>query len=159
MISLFDAIDNNDFSLLKQLIKDKVDINQTNEYGYSALHIASSKGLEEIAVFLIENGINVNMQDVNGQTVLHYAAVYNQLRLAKYALSNNGDLGIEDMHGNQPLWTAVFNDKGRNDRVEFVKTYIANGADIDHKNKVDKSPKDIVMIAGYNNLKALMKID
>lgn len=158
MTPLFDAIDSNDFSKVKELIKDKADINQLNEYGYSVLHIASSKGLEDIAIFLIENGVNVNTQDVNGQTVLHYAAVYNQLQLAKSALSNNGNLGIEDVHGNQPLWTAVFNDKGRNDRVEFVKIYIDNGADIDHKNKANKSPKDIVIIAGYTNLKALMGI-
>jgi uncharacterized protein len=159
MMSLFDAIYDYDFSMVKEIIKNNSDINQTNEYGYSALHIASSKGLEEIAIFLIEHGINVNLQDPNGQTVLHYAAVYNQLKLAKAALSNGGDLSIEDMHGNQPLWTAVFNDKGRNDRVEFVKMYIENGADENHKNKVAKSPKDIVMIASYNNLKLFMKFE
>lgn len=87
---------------------------------------------------------------------MHYAALNNQMDVAKAALEKNADLNIDDIYGNQPLWIAVFNDKGRNDRFEMVKLFVEYGADVNHKNKVGKSPKEIIAIAGYNNLKSLL---
>jgi ankyrin repeat protein len=153
---LFNAVEKNDLLKVKELISRGVNINSIDIYGYSALHVASSKELNDLALFLVDNNIDLNMQDKNGQTILHYVAEYNQLKLAKAALARGAKLSITDKHGNEPLWTAVFNDKGRNDRVEIIKLFLEYGANVDHKNKVDKSPRDIVMIAGYNNLKPLI---
>lgn len=152
----FKAIEQNNLSKVKELIGSGVDINVKDKYKYSALHIASFKQFDEMAFFLIDNGIDVNMQDKNGQTILHYAALNNQLSIANAALNKGASLSIEDVHGNEPLWTAVFNDKGRNDRVEMIELFLKHRADVNHKNKVGKSPKDIVTIAGYNNLKSLI---
>jgi ankyrin repeat protein len=156
MPELFNAIERNDILKIRELIHKGIDINGINSHGHSALHIASFRGFNELALLLIDNGINVNLQDKNGQTILHYAALNNQLSLAKAALDKGASLTISDIHGNEPLWTAVFNDKGRNDRAEIIKLFLENGANANHKNKVDKSPKDIVIIAGYNNLKPLL---
>jgi ankyrin repeat protein len=81
---LHHAIEKNDIGKLKELLNNKeTDINQLDDYGYSALHIASRKGFMEIAMLLVESGIDVNAKDKNGQTILHYVAVYNQLELAR----------------------------------------------------------------------------
>lgn len=154
--AFFDLVGKNDLSAVKELITTGGDIDWMNNYGYSALHIASFKGLEEMGILLAENGVNLNAQDKNGQTALHYVALNNQLDLAKVLLNRGADLSVEDIHGNQPLWTAVFNDKGRNDRIEMVKLFLSHGANKGHKNKVSKSPIDIINIAGYNNLKEIM---
>lgn len=156
MKSLFNAVEENDLLTVKEFIINGIDINSIDNYGYSSLDIASFKGYHEIAIFLINSGININMQDKNGQTILHYVALNNQLTLAKAALIKGAKLSIEDIHGNEPLWTAVFNDKGRSDRIEIIKLFLEYGANVNHKNKVGKSPKDIVIIAGYNNLKPLI---
>ena len=156
MDSFFNAVEQSSFNEVEGLLKNGYNINSTDEYGYSALHLASSKGLVKMAIFLIDKGIDVNTSDKNGQTILHYAALNNQLDVAKAALEKNANLSIDDIYGNQPLWTAVFNDKGRNDRFEMVKLFVEYGADVNHKNKVGKSPKEIIAIAGYNNLKVLI---
>lgn len=153
---LLNAVEKNNLERVKEIIKGGVNINGIDVYGYNALHIASSKGLTDIAFLLVQSDIDLNMQDKNGQTILHYAAEYNQVELAKVVLSRGANLSIEDKHGNEPLWTAVFNDKGRNDRIEIIKLFLENGANVNHRNKVGKSPKDIVTIAGYNNLKPLV---
>jgi uncharacterized protein len=106
-----------------------------------------------MALLLINQGIDVNIADKNGQTILHYTALNNQLDIAIAALNKGAKLSMEDIHGNQPLWTAVFNDKGRSERIEIIELFLKNGSDINHKNKVGKSPKDIVTVAGYDNLK------
>jgi ankyrin repeat protein len=152
----FKAAEQNDLVQVKEFIDSGVDINVKDKYGYSALHIASTKQLNEMAILLIDQGIDVNMQDKNGYTILHYAALNNQLTVATAALNMGASLSIADIHGNEPLWTAVFNDKGRNDRIEMVQLFLKHGADVNHKNKVGKSPKDIVTIAGYSNLMPLM---
>lgn len=156
MASFLNSVEENEISTVKQLLDSGTDINAKDKYGYSALHLASFKGLNEMAILLIDRGIDVNSKDKNGQTILHYAALNNQLAVANAALNKGASLGIEDAHGNEPLWTAVFNDKGRNDRIEIIELFLKHGADVNHKNKVGKSPKDIVTIAGYNNLKALI---
>jgi ankyrin repeat protein len=109
--------------LLKKLIDNGIDINAKDEYGLGALHIASFKGANEAAFFLIDRNIDLNIQDKSGQTVLHYAALNNQVELAKLALKKGALLSLEDMHGNQPIWTAVFNDKGRNDRIKIITLF------------------------------------
>jgi len=152
----FKAIEQNNLLKVKELIENGVDINVRDKYGYSALHIASFKNLDEMATFLISKGIALNLQDKNGQTILHYAALSSQLNIANAALNLGASLSIEDVHGNQPLWTAVFNDKGRSDRIEMIELFFFFFADVNNKNKVGKSPKDIIAIAGYNNLKPLI---
>ena len=152
----FKAVEQNDLLKVKELLDSGVNINGRDKYGYSALHIASFKALDEMAIFLISKGIDLNIQDKNGQTILHYTALNNQLSIANAALNLGASLSIEDAHGNEPLWTAVFNDKGRNDRIEMIELFLRHGADVNHRNKVGKSSKDIVTIAGYNNLKPLI---
>jgi ankyrin repeat protein len=159
MESIFDVIEKNNIRRLRDLIEKGINLNAVDDYGYSALHIASFKGLNEIALFLIDQGINLNLKDKNGQTALHYAALNNQFEIAKALLEKGADLSIADVYGNEPLWTAVFNDKGKNERLEIIKLFLEYKADKDHKNKVSKSPRDIVNIAGYNNLKAIMNND
>ena len=105
---------------------------------------------------LIDSGINLNLQNNEGITSLHCAAIYNNFSLADLLLRHGADLSIEDKYGNQPLWTATFNDKGRNERREMIKLFLKYGADVNHKNNVGKSPKDIVQIAGYKNLEDII---
>jgi len=155
---LFKAVEDNDLIKVKKLLNAE-NINAIDSFGYSLLHVSSFKNHNEISLLLIDQGIDVNLQDKNGQTILHYAALNNQLAVARSALKNGAKLSIQDIHGNQPLWTAVFNDKGRNERIEIIGIFLEWGADVNHKNKVDKTPKDIVRIAGYSNLKPLMGMD
>jgi ankyrin repeat protein len=156
MSLLINAVEANNLSLVKELIGDGHNINEKDKYGYSALHVASSKGRLDIAAFLINNGIELNARDKSGGTILHYVAVFNQIDIGTLALKHGADLSIEDSYGNQPLWTAVFNDKGRGERMELIRLYLQNGADPNHTNNVGKSPKDILIRRGDENLLSLM---
>lgn len=148
---LLEFVENNDLESVKTALASGVDI-WADKFGYSALHMALSKGFDEIAKLLISGGIDVNLQDQKGQTALHYCAFYNKVDLAELILRNRGDLDIEDVYGNQSLWTAVFNDYGRSERIELVELFLSHGAQKDHKNKAKRSPLDIVTSRPYENL-------
>ena len=152
----FELIEKNKIDEVKKAIRNGFEINTRNKFGSSVVHIAVCENLGEMVKLLIDTGVSLNMQTKDGLTSLHYAAEYSKVELAELMLKNGADLSIQDKYGNQPLWTATFNDKGRNDRREIIKLFLKYGADVNHKNNVNKSPKDIVSIAGYKNLEDII---
>jgi ankyrin repeat protein len=64
-------------------------------------------------------------------------------------LKQKGQLNISDNYGNQPLWTAVFNVKGKDDRLPLVELFLMYNADKNHKNKAGKSPLDFTLQVKY----------
>lgn len=155
-MSLKNLIKNNDIIGLNNYQATDIEMNSKDDFGYSLLHITIADKKNQLAKYLIDKGIDVNIQDKNGKTALHYVAEYNQIELAEHIIKKGGDLSISDEYGNQPLWTAIFNDFGRNERIKIIELFINHGANINHKNKVDKSPKDIIIIREYDNLKSLL---
>jgi len=132
-------------------------IDAKDKFGSSALHYSISEGNCNITFFLLNKGADVTVQDSSGSTPLHYAVVYNAFDVAKALVEKNDKLlAIEDKYGNEPLWTAVFNARGN---YEFVKLFVENGANVNHKNKVDKSPLDLAIDMGDKSLISILKND
>lgn len=157
---LIEAVDDGNLADVKLLIKSSQNINVIDDFGYSLLQTSISKHFDELSDYLIASGINLIHQDKKGQTALHYCAFYNKIDLARKIIeTDNNSVAIEDKYGNQPLWTAVFNDYGRNERIEIIEMLIKNGADIYHKNKVNQSPYTIVIEEPYVNLYKLFNVE
>lgn len=55
-----------------ELLSVGADIHAKDESGQTALHLASSEGLEEVAQALIDQGSRVDELDTNGNTLLMY---------------------------------------------------------------------------------------
>lgn len=139
--SVFKQLDEKGIKNFKQhIFSDNDALKETDSGGSSYLHICVIHGNIELAKFVIDKGIDVNIQDKKGATALHYCAVYNQFEIAKYILENNGNLDISDKFGNQPLWTATFNIRKDLSGLDILELFLNKGADIDHKNNVNKSP-------------------
>ncbi len=146
--SIFELAENGRNDELKQMIKEGVDINQKDDFGYTPLHIAIVNGHEDTALLLLENGADGAVQDKNGFTPLHYAAEYNMYNVAKRILEKQPkSIDVENKYGNQPLWTAthnatIVNNAGKYDSM--LQLFLKHGADIHHKNKANMSPIEIV---------------
>jgi len=70
------------------------------------------------------------------------------LERLKTLLDEGVNIDEVDDHGNTALWRAVYDYKGDG---TFVELLLANGADPNHKNKADKSSKELAyMIANYD---------
>lgn len=137
-----DYAERNNVERLHELLNAGENINLF-AYDRSALHAACVSNAKEAAEYLIGKGINVNLQDnITRATPLHYCAVYDCFEIANMILKYGGLLSIADDYGNQPLWTAVFNVKGRDGRLPIVELYLMHGADKHYKNKAGRSPAD-----------------
>lgn len=55
------------------LAKNGANVNVKNGDGYTALHIASENGFEDVVDALLANNANISIGDKNGQTALHIA--------------------------------------------------------------------------------------
>ena len=73
---LFRASARNQLTKIKFLLKLGLDINEKNEYGYTALHYAAMNNCLEVVKFLIENGANINLCNKKGQSPLEIAHIY-----------------------------------------------------------------------------------
>ncbi|XP_057972107.1 potassium channel SKOR-like isoform X2 [Malania oleifera] len=64
------AAHHGDLYQLKSLIRAGADPNKTDYDGRSPLHLAASRGYEEITLFLIQEGVDINISDNFGNTPL-----------------------------------------------------------------------------------------
>jgi ankyrin repeat protein len=152
---IFDFVEEKDKEGLKRALTSSVP-NWVDQFGYSALHIALSKGFDEIAEILIASGIDLDLKDPKGQTALHYCAFYNKPEIARLIIQRGGRLDIQDKFGNEALWTAVISDKGFGNRVEIVKMFIEAGANKNHENKVKETPLKAAKELEYDEVLAVM---
>ena len=94
---LSNAVKERDVGLLSRLVSLGSSINECDENGSSALHVALTFGHVEIAEWIIEHGGDVSLADASGLTPLHLTAnsyiisVGNRLQLAKLLLAKGAN--------------------------------------------------------------------
>jgi ankyrin repeat protein len=80
---------------------------------------------------------NVNKKYQKGLNLLHFACEYNNIQLAKELLERKINIEEKNIYGNTPLWTAVFNAKGKYEIVDLLLSFNANPNSI---NNADNTP-------------------
>ncbi|WP_375434037.1 ankyrin repeat domain-containing protein [uncultured Hymenobacter sp.] len=127
----------------------QVGIDACDGYLRTALLWATFYGNPNILRWLIDKGANVNHQDKNGYCALHFAGQEKQFECAELLITKGASLELPDFHGNTPIWTALFNSK---DDQRVVNLYIQNGSNLDHHNKYDKTPRQLLdTMSGYTS--------
>ena len=140
---------------LRLAIRNGAAINETDEYGRTALHHAVAYKNKEAILFLTESGADVTVQDQIGATALHYSIEYKLIWVAEALLVREPKLvSIGDHYGNQPLWTATF---GTRDNDEIVSLLLRYGADPGHRNMVGLTPIDIAIRRGQDELRRILE--
>lgn len=69
-------------------------INDTDQFGQTALHIAAFEGYSDIVDFLLLNNASQSLQDKNGWTALHCAASNRHLAIAERLIESEADLNV-----------------------------------------------------------------
>ena len=139
-MSLFDAVVKNDYDLVKKLIENKVNINDTNEDEETPLMVASQYGNFEISKLLISNGADVNLTDKYKQTPLHWASLKGHLRICELLISSGADVNYVDEYERTPLHLAA-----ENNHFLVCKLLIRSGANINHINIDNEKPIDLAI--------------
>ena len=94
----------NDLHFIRKLIRHGVPLNQANDKGYTALHMAVLCGRDEAVELLLEAGANPNTKEKRGKrTPLHDAVKLGYHRIAAILLNNKADQYTPDSKGDVPI--------------------------------------------------------
>lgn len=170
---IFDLISFKNFGMLKRIIELGADVNLIGIDGIRPIHYASKEGSTEIVQFLIDNGADFDVVDDLGNSIQHYACMsYNGLGLIEYFINSGLDFTTQNNRKQTPIMIAVEMEKThiinrfiqRKVGLEFicpegdtplhwcvakghfalVKALLIEGADVNAKNKLGKTPLHVV---------------
>ncbi|KAG2610439.1 hypothetical protein PVAP13_4KG196250 [Panicum virgatum] len=111
-----------DLHQLKSLIRAGADPKNTDYDGRTPLHLAASRGYEDVVQFLLGEGVDINLTDQFGNTPLLEAVKQGHERVAALLFAKGAKLSLKNAGSH--LCTAVA--KGDSD---FIRRALAFGAD------------------------------
>jgi uncharacterized protein len=117
----------------------KIDLNSMSPDGETPLMMAVFKGLNELAIEMIEKGADVNQ---TGWTPLHYAATAGNVQLIKVLLEKHAYIDAESPNKTTPLMMAA-----QYGTAGAVKLLLEEGADASLKNSLGLTAIDFAQQA------------
>ncbi|KAL5705521.1 hypothetical protein ACHQM5_023817 [Ranunculus cassubicifolius] len=126
---------------LKALIRSGGDPNKADYDGRSPLHLAASKGYEDITHFLIQQGVDINISDNFHNTPLFEAIKNGHDQIASLLFKEGALLNIDDP--GSVLCMAV----ARGDS-DFLKRLLSNGIDPNSKDYDHRTPLHVAAADG-----------
>ncbi|KAL5555901.1 hypothetical protein UlMin_038137 [Ulmus minor] len=138
-----------DLYRLKCLIGAGADPNNTDYDGRSALHVAASKGYEDITIFLIERGVDVNISDKFGNTPLLEAIKNGHDRVVSLLTNAGAKLSIDGT--GSFLCNAV-----AMGHMNLLKRLLAEGVNPNAKNYDRRTPLHIAASEGLYSMAELI---
>lgn len=149
------AVLRRDIVFVKQLIKNKANVNQLGIEGYTPLFYACITESFPIAKLLIENKANVNQYTNNlGFNPLSIASLNQQLPLVELLLKNKANINCSDFKGRTPLINA--SNHGILSVVEFL---IENKANVNYSDKNGYTALDLANSASFKQSKYTKIVD
>ncbi|MED6193886.1 hypothetical protein PIB30_023408 [Stylosanthes scabra] len=142
---------NGDLYQLKGLVRAGADPNKTDYDGRSPLHLAASRGYEDITLFLIQEGVDVNIADNFGNTPLLEAVKSGHDRVASLLVREGATMKIEN--GGSFLCTAV----ARGDS-DYLKRLLCNGMDPNLKDYDYRCPLHVAAAEGLYFMAKLLLV-
>ncbi|KAK2998532.1 hypothetical protein RJ639_024571 [Escallonia herrerae] len=130
-----------DLYQLKSLIRAGADPNKKDYDGRSPLHLAASRGYEDITLFLIQEGVDINVPDNFGNTPLLEAIKSGHEKVVSILVKEGASLNIDD--AGSFLCALV----ARGDS-EFLKRILANGIDPHSKDYDHRTPLHVAASQG-----------
>jgi ankyrin repeat protein len=90
-----------------ELIIDEGFLDEQDNNGQTALHLAAECGNDIFIDIVLKKGGNPNLKDNNGQTPLHISASKGDLNCIKSLLNGGADPSLTDNNGSTPLHLAL----------------------------------------------------
>jgi len=155
---LSSAIDNTEcIKYVKYLLRKKVNINKKDGHGCYPLIKAIKKNNIDIVILLIKHAnkyrINMDVIDKDGNTPLILSYRLNNDEIFRFLIKymKKVDLNQMDSNGNSLLYYAILKED-----IETIEYLVTNGANVNYKNNIGKSPLDLAISKGYKFLNALL---
>ena len=151
-------------TIVQLLVKSGAQVNELNNFGETALHLASKNKIgpidRNIVKILIDHGADINVLNCAGQKAadqkddpLHDAASNGDTKEIEKILKNKHDINACNIYGRTPLFDAV-SCCGIESGV--IRTFIACGADVTIADAIQSTPLHEAIIVGNISIVRLL---
>lgn len=151
----FDVEVSNNNSVEKTI--EKIDINQSNDYGYTPLIVAAQENNEDILKLLLENNANLDVKHpILGKPILNTAIYYGSYNVVKVLL----ELHPELVNKQDPVdgWTPIMMAVLRNNK-DILNLLLSYNADATIKDKSGSDAIDLAIKYGKGELIKIIRDD
>jgi ankyrin repeat protein len=140
-------------AMVRLLLERGADVNAQSDQKNTALLLATTGKLDNIAGILLDAGADINHKGYLGSSAIHMAVSYKKPATVLFLLERGADVNIKDDQNRAPLHIAC-----SNIALKIAKLLIEKGADIDAKDNVGATPLHIVVNnRGYSVFQLLLK--
>ncbi|KAF2295542.1 hypothetical protein GH714_033164 [Hevea brasiliensis] len=134
---------------LKGFVRAGADLNKTDYDGRSPLHLAASRGYEDITLLLIQEGVDINVKDKFGNTPLLEAIKYGHEHVASLLVKEGAGLSLDDPGS----FLCSIIAKGDSD---LLKRILSNGIDPNSKDYDHRTPLHVAASEGLHIMAKLL---
>ena len=107
-----------DLETFKKMVDELDDINITNKYGWTLLHITIRRDERDMVAYLLDKGANIDQKDGAGWTPLMEAIMDDKPELCKYLVDKGADKSIPNDRGaTAPMLAQKF---GRSSMYQYL---------------------------------------
>ena len=107
--ALIEAAENGYAVVCQRLIQAGANVNATNWFGWTPLHLAALNGYVEVCRLFIERGANVHATSSIDWTPLHWAALNGRVEVCRLLIDRGADVHAVTNDGRTPLDLAISN--------------------------------------------------
>jgi len=138
---------------VKGFLSSGIDVNEKNNYGWTALNHAARSGHVETAKLLVEKGAKVDAVDDTGWTPLMRAAQKGHTPMVKFLIEKGADVNAVNADG----WTALMWASLRK-KLSTIKYLVGvDGIDVNHQSKDGRSAILIAITENNNDILVVLQ--
>jgi len=131
-----------DLEALQAHIQKGTNLNQLDNYGYSALKCAMESSRPDVVKLLLDGGADANVKDGRGEPALTTAARRGQLEVVQMLLAKGADVNARDKRDATALLGAV-----QMRQQPVVEALVEAGADVNLEDSTGQSPLAVALRA------------
>lgn len=146
---LIQAVLDGDLKKAQKLIASGANVNQTNEYGFSALYL-SAQGDEKMTQLLLNSGADINAP--SGSTPLQAAAQRGDRATVRILLAAGARIEDADDSGWTPLFMAALAGK-----LDVIEELLAAGANVNARSSTGWTALKEAEMRGYKDVAERLK--
>lgn len=136
---LIKAAEQSDLGAINRALDTGIDVNGTDNEGWTALGTAASFGTLKAVQLLLSRGANVDGRHGDGRTPVFRAAASGSLEIARLLVERGADVNAQDSEGHVPLNPALTSRKSEA-HMQIIELFLAKGARTDLKDESGLTP-------------------
>lgn len=151
---LYRAVEAGQEDMVKELLKQDIDVNERIETGWTALICVAAQGYPRIVRLLLDAGANPDMRNLKEITPLMFSARYGNIEVCQLLLEYGANPDLQDEYGMTALMVST-----RFGYIDVAEMLLKAGASINIKDRNNMTALDFAHKYKQGKIAQMIRID